>query len=411
MHDIYNSAGVIGLKILSGLSTFLLYVAFSYYLSPEKLGIYELALTIIMLFSTLFSLGYAQFAGGEFTRKDLLDVEKSTNKINTAYIFSTLIILLFLVPAISVTSSMFKFSSFQWIIIFITSTLFFYKAMYSGVLQHTFRPLRYSFFEACYPVIIFSISIIYLLFFDDPKPEVMLATHFLALFLITCCYIKEKKPKINLYVKLDVNEFLNISKASYPWFVVALMSWIMYSSDKWVLEYFFSTGLVGLYSQIFKLSSAYNLIIVSTIAIVFTPYIYKSFRIATKQESWNMINKQTFYLCLSTGLLLLLDFAVGEFIYKAIIGEQYYDAFQYNYLIIVNFMLMAIIGYYGYVFVYHNKTIYIQIALFFGALLNLIISLLITPQLGIYGVLFASLISQICMLIFTVIRAKKMLFN
>mgnify|MGYP004200495167 CR=1 FL=1 len=122
------------------------------------------------------------------------------------------------------------------------------------------------------------------------------------------------------------------------------MSWVMYSSDRWVLEYFFSTTLVGLYSQIFKLSSAYNLIVVSTIAIVFTPHIYKSFRTASKQESWKMINKQTAYLCLLTGVLLLLDFAIGEVIYKAIIGEQYHDAFQYNYLIIVLFYCSRILG-------------------------------------------------------------------
>ena len=402
---------MIGLKILSGLSTFSLYIAFSYYLPPEKLGSYELALTIVMLFSTLFSLGYVPFASGEFTRKDLLDVGKSTNKINTAYIFSSLLICLFLIPGILGVSGLLKFNMSQWVIILTASSLFFYKAMYSGVLQHTFRPLRYSFFEACYPITVFLISICYLFLFAEPNVEVLLASHLIALCLIASCYRNEKQPKINLFGEIDTSEFIDIFKVSYPWFIVALMSWVMYSSDRWVLEYFFSTTLVGLYSQIFKLSSAYNLIVVSTIAIVFTPHIYKSFRIASKQESWHMINKQTAYLCLLTGVLLLLDFAIGEVIYKAIIGEQYHDAFQYNYLIIVNFMIMAAIGYYGYIFVYHNKTKYIQIALVFGALLNLLISFLITPKLGIYGVVFASLVSQLCMLAFTIIHAKKMLFS
>ena len=150
---------------------------------------------------------------------------------------------------------------------------------------------------------------------------------------------------------------------------------------------------------------------VSTIAVIFSPYIYKSFRSASKQTTWNMINKQAAYLCLFTSVLLLVDLAVGELIYKFVIGEKYHDAFQYNYLIVINFMLLAIIGYYGYVFVYHNSTKYIQMTLFFGAVLNLLISFVITPSLGIYGVVFSSLASQLCMLFYTITCAKKMLFN
>jgi len=410
-HNLKNSAGVIGLKILSGLSTFLLYIAFSHYLPPEKLGVYELSVTMIMLLSTFFSLGYVPFASGEFTRKELAEVGFSTNKINTAYIFSVLLISLVLVPALFFFSSMMKFSASQWVIILVASSLFFYKAMYSGVLQHTFRPLKYSFFEACYPTTVSLISIGYLFLFDAHKVEVLLASHVIVLFFIASAYGKEKQPAIKLFTQLDLSEYVGIVRVSYPWFIVALMSWVMYSSDKWVLEYSYTTKLVGLYSQIFKLSSAYNLIIISTIAIVYSPYIYKSFKSEAKQTTWNMINKQAAYLCLLTSALLVLDLFIGELIYKILIGEQYHDAFQYNYLIIVNFMLTAIIGYYGYVYVYYNRTKNMQIVLGFGMLLNLLISILITPIFGIYGVIYASLIAQLSMLFYTRIQSKKMLFS
>jgi len=411
IRNLQSSVWVVGLKVLSGLSTFSLYIAFSHYLSPETLGVYELAITIIMLFSTLFSLGYVPFASGEFTRKDLAEVGLSTNKINMAYVVSASLISLILVPAVFIFASGMKFNASQWSVILAASLLFFYKAMYSGVLQHTFRPLKYAFLETCYPTMIFCISIVYLFLFDGQKIEMLLASHLVALVFIASLYRQEKQPKIKLVEQLNVSEFIDIFRVSYPWFIVALMSWVMYSSDKWVLEYFFSSAVVGLYAQIFKLSSAYNLIVVSTIAIVFSPYIYKSFRSASKQTTWNMINKQAAYLCLFTSVLLLVDLAVGELIYKFVIGEKYHDAFQYNYLIVINFMLMAIIGYYGYVFVYHNRTKYIQMTLFFGAVLNLLISFVITPRLGIYGVVFSSLVSQLCMLCYTITRAKKMLFN
>ena len=402
---------VVSLKVLSGVSTFLLYIAFSHYLSPEKLGTYELALTLIMLFSTFFSLGFVPYASGEFTRRDIEDVGISTNKINTTYAVFAISLLILVFPIVFIFSESTKFSLIQWVIILLTSLLFFYKAIYSGVLQHTFRPIKYSVFEALYPVVIFCISIIYLyMAIGEKKIDTLLLSHLSALGIIFIYYLLEKHPKINFFVRISLNEFFQIIKISYPWFIVAIMSWVMFSSDKWVLEYFYSTKEVGLYSQIFKLSSAYNLLIVSTIAIVYTPYIYKSFRINDKDKTWKMINRQTLYLLLVTIVLLFLDFIWGEVVYKLLIGKQYYEAFKYNYLIVVNFMLTAIIGYYGYVFVYFNKTKFMQIALTFGMLINLMTSVLLTPILGIFGVIIATFVSQICILVYSINQSKKMLY-
>ena len=183
--NLIKSLIVISLKVLSGLSTFLLYIAFSHYLSPDNLGVYELALTIIMLLTTVFSLGFVPYASGEFTRKDIVDVGLSTNKINTAYIIFALFILILVSPVIVFFVEDTKFSLTQWVVIFIASLLFFYKAIYSGVLQHTFRPVKYSVFEGLYPVTIFCISVIYLSIAKGDRIEIFLASHLIALIIIS----------------------------------------------------------------------------------------------------------------------------------------------------------------------------------------------------------------------------------
>jgi O-antigen/teichoic acid export membrane protein len=409
--NIKNSVGVVCFKILSGLSTFYLYIALSHYLNPESLGKYELALSLIMLISCVFSLGYVPFVSGEFTRKNVDLVGISTNKINVSYFYTTLFISTLFVPVSYGFKSFLNFNNIELSVIFVTSILVFFKAMYASVLQHTFRPLKYSFFESCYPIIITMISVSYLYFSSAPKIEVLLASHLISLLFIASSYIRESYPKIEIFVNLNFGEFIGIIRSSFQWFVVSLISWIMYAADKWILEILLSTMHVGLYSQIFKLSSAYNLVVVSTIAIIFTPHIYKSFRTEEPKVSWFMINNQAKYLVILTIALLSLNYISGEWIYKSLVGELYHSAFQYSYMIICNFMLTAIVGYYGYVFVYFNRTKHILIALLLGTCINLLVSYLLTPELEIYGVLVGSFVSQICMLVYTITQAHRMLFK
>lgn len=402
---------VIIVKVIAGLSTIGLYVTFSHYLSPEKLGLYELALTIIMLLSHVLCLGFIPFISGEFTRKGIEGVEESTNKINSAYaIYATSALVITSIILIFFWDKT-KFSAMEWCAILGAAYLFFYRNLYPDVLRSTFRPIKCSIFEGLYPLIVFMILTVYLMSSEGQSLTILLASNLIALLIIAIFYFLENTPNIRFFGRITLTEFKNVIKTSLPWFFVAIVSWIMYSSDRWVLEYFIGTYEVGLFAQIFKMSSAYTILVLSTIYIIFTPHIYKSFRINKKIITWRMINRQSYYLVLFTMFLLFIDWLIGESIYRLIVGEMYYEAFKYNYFIIINLMLAAIIGFYNYVFIHKNITLIIQISLVVGTATNLLLSILLTPYLGIYGVIMSSSVSQSGMLAYTIYQSKKYFFT
>jgi len=228
---------------------------------------------------------------------------------------------------------------------------------------------------------------------------------------VALCYAFERPLNSYLFKKKDYYDFKKIIEESSPWFFISVLSWLMYSVDKWILQLFWGAYKVGIYSQIFKLSSCYNLMLVSLVSIMLTPYIYLSLRKDEAITTWNKIKKQVMGLAVITFVVLLLDYAIGERVYRLMVGEKYLEGFKYNYLIITNFMLTAIIGYFSYIFIFFNSTKHIQVPLLIGFFLNTTIGIYSTPIIGIYGVIISTTISQIIMLVYVIIKAKKMLFS
>ena len=405
-----QSVLVFFLKFLSGISTFLLYLVFSHFLLPETLGLYELAMTLVMLFTQLMSLGFVQYACGELTRKDLFDIKETIGKINFSYLAVASIFSILLLIILSYFKDDLKYSNIDIILIISVSFLFFYRNIYAGILQHTFKPIKYSLIEALYPATLFFLCSIYLYYFKGSSLSYLMGASLIALVIISFMYYYDTKHSLEVKV-YSKKEVLNVISLSYSWFFVAILNWFMYSSDKWLIQYYFDLNNVGIYSQIYKLSSAYNSLIVATISVVSTPYIYRSFRSKSAEYSWGYIKTQALYLALLTTFIILIMFLIGFDFYKVLVGKNYWSGYKYIYPIIINFMLAAITGYFNTIFLYVNKTRYIQVPILLGILLNFVFALIFAPLFSIYGILLSSFLTQIIMLFCSAHYAKKVIFQ
>ena len=408
---IYQSTFVTIFKVLSGLSTFFLYILFSRYLGPEILGRYELALTLIMLVSTLLSLGLVQYVCVNLSRVGVSEIGGLITRVNSFYLLYSTIMLAIVGVVVYFDFIKINLNKYEWTFIFGAAFLFYYRNLFLGILHLTFFPVRYSLVEASYPVFVFVFMMVYLFGARDYSLSSMLFVNFLSLLIVALCYAFERPLNSYLFKKKDYYDFKKIIEESSPWFFISVLSWLMYSVDKWILQLFWGAYKVGIYSQIFKLSSCYNLMLVSLVSIMLTPYIYLSLRKDEAITTWNKIKKQVMGLAVITFVVLLLDYAIGERVYRLMVGEKYLEGFKYNYLIITNFMLTAIIGYFSYIFIFFNSTKHIQVPLLIGFFLNTTIGIYSTPIIGIYGVIISTTISQIIMLVYVIIKAKKMLFS
>ena len=156
MSTVYRqSFFVVLLKLLSGASTFVLYVIFSHHISPSSLGIYELSMTLVMLFSQLMSIGLVQFTCVELVRKDFDNVTDTIHKINSIYLIISFCCSLILFLLLFLLKEKLMYSFWDMSLVILISFLFFFRNMYSGILQHTFKPIKYSIVEALYPFLSF----------------------------------------------------------------------------------------------------------------------------------------------------------------------------------------------------------------------------------------------------------------
>jgi O-antigen/teichoic acid export membrane protein len=177
----------------------------------------------------------------------------------------------------------------------------------------------------------------------------------------------------------------------FPLILMSVMTWVIMTSDRYILNYMGSVELVGLYavpyalfSLIFNLGNAPNNVLL--------PYFSES-RITDRK-------KYSFYVsaALKYGLLVLVPGTVGAYILGAeLISLLSGNAFMASVPLVATLMafpLFALLGAIGTnVLMIHGKTKSIGLIYSFGALLNISFNIILIPLYGMHGAAVATVIS------------------
>ena len=180
-----------------------------------------------------------------------------------------------------------------------------------------------------------------------------------------------------------------------PFIPGIICSWILASSDRWMLGYYCDMKAVGLYA----VADLFAQIFYSTILVPWSgsylPYIMKKFkRNENDLASVEQHNKKTMW---STLFLLAIGITVGFFIGRPVLARviptDYHRAFQY--ILILLFGQLFLLGSYftSALIQFKKRTFFLAGALAVPALLNLVLNALLTPTWGIFGCSIATLIS------------------
>ena len=202
-------------------------------------------------------------------------------------------------------------------------------------------------------------------------------------------YIKRRNQRLSF--SKDV--FFRMLKLSHPFILSALLSTIYGQTDKIMLKQLMSTDSVAYYSVSLTLAGAISII---PIALIdgFRPEIMKYKISDTKlyAKRLRQLYSVVFWICIAYGIFV-------SFFSRAIIliayGKKYLPAAT-SLATIVWYTSFSYFGSINNIYmVCENKTVFVQITTFVGAVLNVGLNFALIPVFGVEGAAVASLTTQI----------------
>lgn len=212
-------------------------------------------------------------------------------------------------------------------------------------------------------------------------------------------YTKLSNININLY------EMKRILIISIPLALTGLINCILIICDRWFLNYYCSTSEIGIYSIATKFAGIYELVVVHTLTIFYSPIVYKSFQNIgiVKYETKN--RKRLYIYFLASMIAILCFLFLVTLIYPILINSRYNDSLKYIWIILVGEMFLGATYFRTYLINYEKKTKCILLIIVVGTIFNVVMNIIFIPYFQIYAAAVTTATSQILMfLIATVIN-------
>ena len=376
-----------------GINLFLLPV-YTVYLTTTDYGILAVVNSYIALLSIFFSFGLARSTVRfYFIYKD--DKEKVKELWGTIITFiyssSVIVFLIFFV---------FK----KYLIIPFTKGINFYPFVLLGLISITLTPafiIYQSTLPARHNATKYSINnisrfltrlllvISFVVVLKMSATGVLLATAITSLiFFIYTIFSFKKEIKLGINKKM-LSETL---KYSLPLLPMALSGWIFGMIDKIFLNNLKSTSSAGIYNIGFQFGFI-MILIVNSIHVAFKPWFYENMELGDKGKRKIIKSAELFVLFYGSVALLISFF--GQEILQIMVTENFREGWKVIPFISFSFVFSGIQYFFGYPIFYNiKKTKYLNIPIFVGAGINILLNILLIPKYGMIGAAITTLIAH-----------------
>jgi O-antigen/teichoic acid export membrane protein len=188
------------------------------------------------------------------------------------------------------------------------------------------------------------------------------------------------------FSKPVLRSLLNFGLPLVPGAIAAL---ILVSADRYILNKFSTTTMVGLYSLGYSIGMVINLI-VQAVQLAWPTQL---FEIAKLPDAKQRLSMTLTYYCLALGFISLAVSVLAREILAIMTTPEYYGAYIIMPLITLSYVFygirfMTTIGMY-----IKNKVKYSSFVIISAAIFNLLLSFILIPRFGMIGAAWATFIS------------------
>ena len=386
---------------------FILILVIAKFLPPDDYGTLSLFTTVLTLFGYIICLGSEGYMSVAYfkTNNDMFKRVLSIICLIPLIILLILSCILYIISCFTPSFLGLGIMDISWALLF--SFFNIYVFLYLDYYRITDKINNYGLVSCSNAFLNFVITLGLIIFFKygwyGRVYAMGITSALFALFAI-CFFYKKSLLTVN---GLTSTEFKDIVKWGGPLIPHHASIWIKQGCDRYIIESYFSTYSVGIFSFALNLSS-----ILTMIGVAFNSSnsvdIYKSL----SQNELVAIDVMRSYLkrMLWLYLIILLLILLLVIVFVPLILPEYVSSLNYCYLLLPCSYLQCVYFLYCNYLFYYGKNSLIMTITFSSAIIHLLLSLLLTQ----YSLMFTSLIyiiSQLIITIFIRISVSKVLKN
>ena len=199
-----------------------------------------------------------------------------------------------------------------------------------------------------------------------------------------------------LSIRTSVKQIPNYLKVGLPFIPTVLCSWVLSSSDRWLLARMASLHDVGLYALADTFGQLYMFIILQPISNAYLPQLMRSFKasdnlVAVEQEN----RTRTIAGMVIIALVISIGYLVCKPLAVMLLPNSYHPALAYIWYILMGYVFLTGSYCFSAVIQFHKCQWFLSFSLVLPALCNLLLNILFIPIAGVQGCVIATLIAQI----------------
>ena len=383
----------------SKLLSFLLVPLYTAVLTTDQYGTYDLVVTTVTLLTPFLTLVISE-AIMRFCIDKNYD-RKQVFTIGCLFVVLGTIVLMAFFPLLSKIQALGPIYSI-WLIVY-----FFVINIHTIFTQFLKGIEEIKFYSLCGIISTFlslTMNIIFLLVFQCSITGYFLASILSHLFVV---FIIAIKIRIHRYLispfSIPKCVYQQMLRFSIPMIPNSVSWWISNSSCKYILLYFSSASVVGIFSLAYKIPSVLTIVVTIFIS-AFQVSIFENF--GTPASIHFFKNIYTVFLSLNVVVASgLITFA--KLIARILYQKEFFNAWQVSCILIFAFVFNSLSAFIGTIYSASKRTNFLFISTIIGAGLNVVLNLLLIPFLGMYGAAISTLISYIVIWITRLINLKK----
>ncbi|MDD3013603.1 MAG: oligosaccharide flippase family protein [Candidatus Gastranaerophilales bacterium] len=389
------AAGKLSVQLIS----LILIPVYTFFLSPKEYGLVDLIITYAALLIPVITL-QLELAAFRFLVDCRDDEEKKSNIISSIIKIDFFILISFLF--ISITIANFVNIPYFWIILANISIGIFCN-LFLQIARGLGKNKEFAISSSLISLVNLILTILLLVVFKTGVIGVITALTIANLVCAAYLFIKLNIYKYFKNIKLDKKETVELLKYSVPLVPNGVSWWVVNLSGRTIISIVISTAANGVYAIASKIPAIFM-----SIFGIFSMSWTESISSHIHSEDKDKFVSETFNASVgffsSLGLILI---ATTPIFLPFLIDSSYMDAINYVPIMIVGSVFNIVVGIYGSIYVALKLTKKVATTSIYAAIINLILSMLLISDFGLYGPAIATAIAFLAMATFRYYDIKK----
>lgn len=234
----------------------------------------------------------------------------------------------------------------------------------------------------------------------------LLLSSFISIYFLINNYVKFQSFKLESFTFAFFKERMLFS---LPYFLVSILTILMYQSDRFLVEHFLGVEVLGAYAISLYLVTVMDFISQSFVAVILPSLAGSS---ADKMKSTGLKASRTSVSIVSLSILylILMYFLMPTILPFLDVKESYISIITDSFLILSLFYLSSyILGLSASVISFTEYKRYLVYFLCISLILGIILNVILTPQLGVLGASLSTGVAILCYKVLTFFFALKKL--